>query len=76
MLKALLEHPGHEFWPDSLSLLDHPLVDDTCLLSATQITDSYLLALAAKHGGMLATFDQKLVTNAVKDGSRSLHLIA
>jgi predicted nucleic acid-binding protein len=46
------------------------------LLDSAQVTDSYLLALAATHGGQLTTFDRHLVTDAVAKGSQSLHLIA
>ena len=67
---------GHEFWADDVSLLDDPLVDTARLLESSQITDSYLLALASRHGGMLATFDRRLVTAAVADGERGLHVIA
>ncbi len=37
---------------------------------------TYLLALAAAHGGQLATFDRLLVTDAVTGGREALHLIA
>jgi len=45
------------------------------LLDSGQVTDTYLLALARAHGGQLATFDRHLVTDAVVDGPRALHLI-
>jgi hypothetical protein len=45
------------------------------LLDSAQVTGSYLLALAYAHGGQLATFDRRLVTNAVVNGSKALHLI-
>lgn len=71
-LRAL---PGHVFWPDDISLLDEDKFDRDCLLSSGQVTDSYLLALACAHGGQLATFDQRLVTSAVRNGAQALHLI-
>ena len=67
--------PGHAFWPDDISLLDAEKLDLTRLLSSGQVTDSYLLALAAAHGGQLATFDRRLVTDAVRNGPQSLYLI-
>lgn len=67
---------GHEFWADDVSLFDDQLVDTARLLESSQITDTYLLALASRHGGMLATFDRRLVTAAVADGERALHVIA
>lgn len=67
--------PGHTFWPDDVSLLERRHVNTARLLDSAQVTDSYLLALARSHGGQLASFDQHLVTDAVTDGSRALHLI-
>ena len=67
--------PGHEFWPDDLTLFDGRRIHCARLLDSAQVTDSYLLALAYAHGGQLATFDRRLVTNAVVNGSKALHLI-
>ena len=66
---------GHEFWPDDITLFDPQRVDATRLLDSAQVTDTYLLALAAANGGKLATFDQRLVTDAVINGSQALHVI-
>jgi predicted nucleic acid-binding protein len=49
--------------------------DPTRLLSSGQAMDSYLLALARAHGGKLATFDGRLVTDAVSQGHQSLYLV-
>jgi uncharacterized protein len=75
LLASLRKLPGHAHWPDDISLLDPQHVNTARLLESSQVTDSYLLALARAHGGQLATFDQRLVTDAVMDGHRSLHLI-
>jgi uncharacterized protein len=75
LMAAFLAHPGHEFWPDNVTLLDRQHVDAARLLDSAQVTDSYLLALAASQRGRLATFDRKLVTDAVVNGSQSVHLI-
>jgi toxin-antitoxin system PIN domain toxin len=75
MMAVLLSHKGHEFWPDDISLFDPKFVDATRLLDSGQVTDSYLLALAQAHNGQLATFDRRLVTDAVIGGSRALHPI-
>jgi toxin-antitoxin system PIN domain toxin len=71
----LRAHPGHIFWPDDLSLLDARHTDPTRLLSSAQITDTYLLALAHRHGGKLATLDRRLVTDAVPQGTNHLEII-
>lgn len=74
-LQGVHSLPGHSFWPDDISLLDSTHSDITRLLDASQVTDSYLLALARAHGGQLATFDRRLVVAAVHGGAQSLHLI-
>jgi uncharacterized protein len=75
LLASLRKLPGHTFWPDDISLLDKQHLKTARLLESSQVTDSYLLALARAHGGQLATFDQRLVTDAVKDGRHSLYPI-
>jgi toxin-antitoxin system PIN domain toxin len=74
-LRNLCAHPGHVFWPDDVSILDRAHIDANRLLDFGQITDTYLLALAAAHNGKLATFDRRLVTEAVSDGKAYLTLI-
>lgn len=66
---------GHLFWPDDTTFFDDTLVDLGRLLDSGRVTDTYLLALARAHGGKLATFDRHIVTNAVIDGDRALHVI-
>ena len=75
ILTALCALPGHEFWPDDITLLDAKRVDGSRLLDSAQVIDSYLLALASTHRGQLATFDQRLVADAVLNGAQALHLI-
>lgn len=71
-LRAL---PGHVFWPDDISLVDAGHVDSTQVLTSGQVTDTYLLALAAAHKGKLATFDRRLSVKAVTGGKTALHII-
>lgn len=75
LMTGLRALPGHVFWPDNISLLDAEKLDMTRLLSSGQVTDSYLLALACAHRGQLASFDRRLVTDAVRGGAKGLHLI-
>ncbi len=75
LMTGLCALPGHVFWPDDISLLDTKNLDATRLLSSAQVTDSYLLALAITHNGKLATFDRRLVVDAVRGGAKGLHLI-
>lgn len=76
IMQALRGLPGHRFWADDISLVASDLVDPSRLLTAAQVTDTYLLALARSKGGRLATFDRRLSTRAVKSGAAALHLIA
>jgi toxin-antitoxin system PIN domain toxin len=71
-LRAVLAWPGHEFWPDDISLLTDAVVDVNRLFKSKQITDTYLLALAVKHGGRLATLDRRLATDAASGGRNAL----
>lgn len=73
---AFRELPGHHFWSDHISLVGNEDIDAAKILTAAQVTDTYLLALAKAHGGELATFDRKLSAAAVKRGKSALHLIA
>lgn len=75
ILVPLRRLSGHEFWPDDISLLDGEKANANRLLDSSHVTDSYLLALARAHCGALASFDQRLVTDAVNLGTQSLHLI-
>ncbi len=75
ILKGLRALPGHRFWADDVSLADTDRIDAERLLSHSQVTDSYLLALALAHGGQLASFDRRLVVDAVAGGAKGLHLV-
>ncbi len=74
-MAALRTLPGHAFWPDDISLADTEHTDTARLLSSAQVTDTYLLALARAHRGQLASFDRRLIIDAVPGGSAHLHLI-
>jgi toxin-antitoxin system PIN domain toxin len=50
--------PGHDFWPDDISL--HDAIAGRPLTGHRQVMDAYLLALAATHGGVLATLDRAI----------------
>lgn len=70
LLRQLTEIPGHGFWPDDVSLADPTLFDTHQLLTSAQVIDAYLLGLAVKHGGRLATFDRRLSTSPCITGGR------
>ena len=73
-LSAGLGQPGHEFWPDSVSIADPDVFDHHRILGPNQITDVYLLALAVKHSGRLVTFDRGIPLAAVR-GAEARHLV-
>ena len=75
LLAGFVSAPSHEFWPDDVSLLDERLVDRGLVSKPAQVTDVYLLALAVRHGGRLATFDGRIPAGAVKGGAAALELI-
>lgn len=55
LLGQVSTHPRCQFWPDDLSYRD---VDIGDLHGHRQVTDVYLVELAAAHEGRLATFDK------------------
>ena len=75
ILQEFCLNPQHEFWPDSLSLLDGSIFSHAALLAHSQITDVYLLGLAVQNKGKLATFDQDIAVAAVTGGKQALELI-
>jgi toxin-antitoxin system PIN domain toxin len=76
-LRALCASPDHEFWSDSVSLLDQMLFRPHLIAGHQKITDVYLLGLAFRNGGRLATFDHSVPVKAVVGASAEhLELIA
>lgn len=73
-LASLAAQPDHEFLPDSVSLLDASVHTER-LLASSQVTDTYLLHLAASHEARLATFDTRIVTAAVPSGAEVVFAI-
>lgn len=69
-LKTFRESGQHEFWPDDLSLIDHALFKPGSARGHRQITDVYLLGLAHKHGGRLATMDRSISLASVVGATR------
>ncbi len=73
LLSAMKAAPGHQFWPDELSLADPVLFPK--LPTSQHLTDLYLLALAVKRGARLATFDAGIQAALVPGGSSAIFLI-
>lgn len=66
LLSEQIGKTDHAFWPDDLSLRDNSWFNPDRILGPNQITDAYLLALAVKNGGRLATFDRSISLAAVR----------
>jgi hypothetical protein len=56
---------GHVWWDESLTLTDPSLFNPSHVRGHRQITDVFLLGLATKMGGRLATFDRTIPLTAV-----------
>ena len=67
-------NPHHEFWEDSVSLVDDKTIRSDRVHGPKQLTDLYLLALAVKFGGRFITFDGAIATTAVRAAKPS-HLV-
>ncbi len=57
----------HEFWADDLSITDPARFNVSAFQGHQQFTDVYLLALAVRHGGRLATLDKRIALGSVRD---------
>lgn len=73
-LRLAVQTSAHEFWPDSESLLDAALFDWQHLFNPRQLTDAYLLALAAQRQGRFVTFDHAVPLQAVRTAAAA-HLL-
>jgi toxin-antitoxin system PIN domain toxin len=73
ILRELCETPGHHFWAEDLSILQ--LLEPDAIITHVQVTDVYLLGLAVHRKGKLATLDQRIPVDAVRNGRKALDLI-
>lgn len=72
-LRTLCASPDHHFWAESVSLLDDKLFRPLAIGGHQRIADIYLLGLAVRKNGALATLDRSISLKAVI-GARSEHL--
>jgi toxin-antitoxin system PIN domain toxin len=70
ILKAICAQPGHQFWPDSISLCDY-----AALPPSRQLTDFYLLALACHHQAKFATLDRRIDPSLIPGGEKAYFVI-
>ena len=71
LLREATSTRHHQFVADDASLLDSALVNGQQLLSARQITDVYLLALAVAHDMRFVTLDRSISAAAVAGADES-----
>jgi toxin-antitoxin system PIN domain toxin len=72
-LDRLCAGADHCFWEDSVTLVDAGVFRREFIGHHAKITDAYLLALAVRNGGRLATFDRSIPVKAVV-GARADHI--
>jgi toxin-antitoxin system PIN domain toxin len=63
-LAELTHHAGHRYWADTPEPLGLATLNSPALIGHRQVTDAYLLGLAAQQGQVLATLDRGLVSYA------------
>jgi len=73
LLAKMCSLAGHQFWGDSVSLLDGRIFRPDAIKGHNPITDVYLLGLAFHHRAKLATFDRSIPWKAVI-GAKPEHL--
>jgi len=72
-LRAFCSSQYHEFWTDSVSVLDETLFRAQMFSGHRVLTDIYLLGLAVHRHGRLATFDGAISWRPVA-GSTARHI--
>jgi toxin-antitoxin system PIN domain toxin len=73
-LAEATSNASHAFWADDVSFLDQRVIDPGRVHGPKQVTDLYLLALAVRNRGRLATFDRSIPLDAVR-GAEKKHLL-
>ncbi len=74
-LRQFRKSGQHVFWTDELSILEAPPFKLGGLTSGKFLTDIYLLGLAARNKGALSTFDERMLTQCVRNGRDFLEVI-
>lgn len=63
---------SNQFWPDDLSITDESNFHTALIAGTRQVTDVYLLGLAAWHKSVMVSFDRSLAWQAIRGGSAKL----
>lgn len=75
MLQRSTETKFHKLWNGDISILDPKRFDQSHIHSPHQLTVLYLLALAVRNKGRLASFDRSIPITAVRNATAA-HLVA
>jgi uncharacterized protein len=70
LLDMMCSQPGHEFWPDEISLRTLG-----SLPISKHLTDHYLLGLAIHRNGKLATMDKRIDASSLPGGQNAYLII-
>jgi hypothetical protein len=78
VLAANTAAKDHTFWPDEIPVAEAVAFAGIRLMGHQQVTDAYLLGLAIRRGGVLATLDERIaaLTETRSAGWTSLELVS
>jgi hypothetical protein len=78
VLSANTSAKDHKFWPDELPLGEAVAFAGVRLMGHQQVTDAYLLGLAIRRGGALATLDEHItaLTGPKSAERKALEIVA
>jgi uncharacterized protein len=77
VLSANTVAKDHAFWPDEVPVAQAVTFAGVRLIGHQQVTDAYLLGLAIRRGGILATLDQRItaLTEPKSAGRKALEMV-
>ena len=70
-LRLLCSMPDHHCWEDSVSLTDNTIFRVATIAGHQKITDVYLIGLAVRNHGGLATLDRHIPVKAVPSATNA-----
>lgn len=73
ILREFCAAQEHHFWSEDVSIRD--MIEPNAIITHAQVTDVFLLGLAAHKHGKLATLDQHLPAATIRGGAKALELI-
>lgn len=78
VLAANTAAKDHVFWPDELPFVEAIGFAGARLVGHQQVTDAYLLGLALRRGGVLATLDERIaaLTEPRSTEQKALEIVA